>query len=282
VCSPSSASRNASYCELSERCVRSVAVTDEVDATIVRARYVSCQNNGTGRLSCYCDDGRAYEIQGQDGTQACDTLLDVCGNPEVLLDGPVTCVPDLQSTGIGHCQTQQRCSQTLEIDGGVIAVTTGIRAASCQSTLDGGSMCNCYDEKSSMRFSTELPTSDVSTCNKFADDCASAEDLGLNGPIECAPSYQAGDATYCNANIECSQAGTLAGEAIRAYGSLSAYCQPLNGAWSCNCASGFESATVEVSASTGWDACTEVVDLCPEVVEVQIGQDAGIGMPIPL
>jgi hypothetical protein len=281
-CKPQFESRTATYCELQQSCTRSLAITDAVNATIARQRYVSCSGVNAGRLDCYCNNGLNVQVEGQDGTEACDTVVELCDNPDVEPTGPVTCTTETQGAGPSYCSTIHRCSQPLEVGGGVIAVSVGTRSVSCTESM-GGALCDCSDQTNYLRFFSELSASDIATCNQFAESCPAVDELGLNGPLTCAPNSQQGDVQFCNINIECSQAGTLGDQPIRAFGSINGYCQPLNGVWSCSCNSGTESASVEVEADGGWDACTELVDLCPDLVDVQIGQSGGIiKPPLPL
>jgi hypothetical protein len=281
-CVSQSESRTATYCDLQQRCSRSLDITDEVAATVARQRSVSCSGlNAQQAMDCYCNNGLIVQLEGQDGTKACDTVLELCEDPDIVPRGPVVCTPEAQGAGPNYCSSTQRCSQSLEIDGGVVGVSVGTRSVNCSATT-GGSLCECFDQTNFLRFYSELSPTDVATCNLFAQTCTTVDELGLNGPLSCAPSYQQGDSQFCNVNIECSQAGTLGDEPIRALGNIDGYCQPLNGVWSCTCNSGIESATVEVDADGGWDACTELMELCPDLVDVQIGQSGGIKPPLPL
>jgi hypothetical protein len=281
-CVSQSESRATSYCDLQQRCTRSLDITDNVAATIARQRYVSCSSLSAGRMDCYCSNGLNLQVEGQDGTEACDTVVELCESPDIEPSGPVVCTSEAQGAGIGYCSTTQRCSQPLEVGGGVIGVSVGTRSVNCSDSL-GGSICDCSDQTKYLRFFSELSASDIATCNQFVENCPAVDDLGLNGPLSCSPNNQQGDAQYCNVNIECSQAGTLGDEPIRAFGYISGFCQPLNGGWSCTCNSGIESASVDVEADGGWDACTELIELCPDLVDVQIGQSGGIDRPpLPL
>jgi hypothetical protein len=274
ACETTYASRSSSYCEVQDRCVRSVEVTDNVDATLVRNRYASCSSNGGSALYCSCNDGRQYEVEGQDGSLACDTIMDVCDDPNLEFDGPVTCVSDYQRAGVGYCESQQRCRQTLEFEGAVIAVTNEYRNASCSPRPEGGSTCGCSSSTSSIQFDTDLSTDDLATCEQFAEECGTTKDLGLNGPITCERVSQTANVQYCDATIACKQAGMLGDTEVQVYGYLNTYCQPLGDAWSCNCTTnnGSQSSSISLEAEDGWDACTIAAERCPDEIDVVIGE----------
>jgi hypothetical protein len=278
-CLPQYESRATTYCDLQQRCTRSLAITEDVDAVVATYRNVSCSGVSAARMDCYCSNGLTLQVEGQDGTAACDTVLEICENPDIKPTGPEVCTTEQQGAGLNYCSSSLRCTQSLEVDGGVIGVTTGTRSANC-TAADGGSVCDCFDQNNYLRFSSERSPDEIATCNDFAQNCTSVDELGLNGPLTCKPIYQQGDSQYCNVNVECSQAGSLGDEPIRAFGSVNGYCTMANGAWSCTCNSGIESAAVEVDADDGWAACTELIERCPDLVEVQIGQDGGIKPPL--
>jgi len=226
---------------------------------------------------------RRVPYEGVDGNTACDLLSDVCaGDPAGEFDGTTTCTPSGQSSGSGYCDTQQQCTQSKEIADGIFAVRYDYRYAQCQSLSTGNSTCYCSNNMGSVQFDIE-GNADLATCNLTAELCGETDSLELSGPIECALSSQSAQAGYCNAGLDCTQAGEIAGKSVTVHGSLTTYCQVVGDAWSCTCQSGTESATFSMeSGATPWDDCTEASTQCQDLVDVQIGKTGGgIGVPLP-
>jgi hypothetical protein len=288
-CSDGGSSRETSYCSVSESCVRPFDI-DGVEAGILRTRYANCSSNGSTQ-ECYCQIDQLgnqlqFQISGQDGTTACDTVLDLCEDPTPDLGEPV-CVPQFSSGAVGYCESQMQCTQTAEVADGVFASVTDNRYVYCSSqgsTTSGRSMCNCSNNRSQTRFDVEVPT-DAALCSQVTAGC-DASSVELAGPITCAPASQSAGSGYCNAQVDCKQAGTVGDLELWMYGSLYTDCSLINGAWTCNCTTGTEREQIEVEADSDWEACTAAVQACPDVVDVKIGESNGgifpPGIPRPL
>lgn len=270
-CSKTSASRTSSYCYVEETCTRPFEIEDGVEAGVSRMRYANCTQSGSVQL-CSCQNGYQYQISGQDGTTACDTLLPLCEDTPPELGEPV-CVPQNTSGGSGYCESQTQCSQTAEVSEGVFATLVQNRYIYCSSQSTGRSTCNCSNERSSTRFDVELPT-DGALCGQVSAGC-DVTGVELEGPITCAPASQTAGGGYCNAQVDCRQAGTVGDFDLWLYGTLFTSCSQVNGVWTCNCSTSNESANVEVDAESDWDACTAAIQACPDVVDVKIGESNG-------
>jgi hypothetical protein len=282
-CTDVGSSRTSSYCSVQETCTRPFELEGGGEAGLSRTRYANCSQNGTVQL-CSCQNGFQYQISGQDGTTACDTLLDLCEDPDPELGEPV-CVPQFTSGGVGYCESQMQCSQTAEVADGVFATFLDNRYMSCSSQGTAGrSMCNCQTNRTFTRFDVEAPA-DGALCSQVTAGCDVSE-VELEGPITCAPASQSAGSGYCSAQVDCKQAGTVGDLELWLYGSLYTDCQQLNGAWTCNCSTASENEQIEVDADTDWDACTAAVQACPDVVDVKIGESNGgifpPGFPVPL
>jgi hypothetical protein len=276
-CSTSVQYRRSNNCEIEQTCVQSVKLTDEIDATLSKRNYVSCGDGGSGRMYCYCDYGGEFQISGQDGTQACDTMLEFCSG-EIDFGEEPSCMSSHQSAGNGFCQAAFACTRSVEVDGATV-IHSEPREVTCQTATSGGSNCACFTNRAQLRFDIESPTSGVGTCNTYASLCDDFDSIELSGDVQCAPAYQSSSGDYCDASIECKQPGTINGEQVFAYGTLSASCSRSGDAFSCFCSSSNESAEIAVDASTAWDACSAAVSNCPDVVTVTIGEGGGVILP---
>jgi hypothetical protein len=283
-CVPIAASRAVNYCDLQEQCSRPLAIDSDV-GSVVSSRYVNCSSDGTGALTCSCQNGLQYRVEGMDGTTACDELRDFCGEDAAApFDEPAVCMPTSQSSGPNYCDSSYQCTQSAEVAKGIYAIRNDYSFASCQTLASGGSTCTCQNNTTAVQFDYESGALEPGTCNLAAELCGQTDSLELSGAIECSQASQSAQATYCNANLDCTQQGTLGGEAVKVHGSLSASCQANGDTWFCSCQSGTETATLDLpTTGVPWDDCTAAADQCLELIDVQIGTIGGpIGRPAPV
>lgn len=282
-CTDAGSQRSTSYCTVQETCTRPFEIDEGVEAGLSRTRYASCSQNGSVQL-CSCQTGYQYQVSGQDGTTACDTLLDLCEDTTPDL-GEAVCVPQFSSGGSGYCESQMQCSQTAEVSDGVFATLLDNRYLTCSSQgSTGRAVCNCSTNRTSTRFDVDVASADAALCSQVTAGC-DVSGVELDGPITCAPASQQAGSGYCSAQVDCRQAGQVGDLDLWLYGSLYTDCSQVNGTWTCNCSSNSESEQIEVEADTDWDACSAAVKACPDVVEVKIGEGNGVifppGGPIP-
>jgi hypothetical protein len=266
-------SRTPDYCYAHRECTRSLTLGEDVGfaAAARRETLVSCKANGTGGMDCTCDGLPVFELRGQDGSEACETIYDVCTTPNFGIDESRVCTVAELSSDSDQCVAGARCTQTFDANGDAVEITPAMQYASCFVDVesDGGTTCLCEDADSLLEFASDLPVLD-DTCTHFAEHCAFAGELVTTGPVTCTSSFQESSTSSCSVGLTCEQAATLGGEAIRARAQIDGACESDGTGWSCSCR-GIESAAVTVEADSLWDACTELLELCPTVVEAPIG-----------
>ncbi|MEO7034295.1 MAG: hypothetical protein ABI548_10400 [Polyangiaceae bacterium] len=281
-CSLSVESRASSSCQLQRDCIRSVKVGSDVTATVSQKSNVSCADDGTGQLVCGCDDGPSYLVSGQDGMQACDTLLDTCaGDSPVPYDGESTCKPGvLTSGGDGFCSTYPTCQRAAKWRAGLTAIENGSWDLDCTSKPPG-SACGCINSAGQgARFDVESATEGSATCTNLAPLCGEATPVALSNNVTCVQGLQAVSGESCTVEIDCKQPATFDGQQILVYGTVSANCGQIGDKFVCTCLAADDSAQIEVSTSTLWDACSAAAAQCPDAVRVTIG-DGVIHSPSP-
>jgi hypothetical protein len=94
---------------------------------------------------------------------------------------------------------------------------------------------------------------------------------GLHGPVECTVRSQGGDSLTCGGDLVCTQAGTVGELDVAAMGRVYTHCERSGAdSWSCDCSDNVleATATIEVQANDGWDACTAAANDCPGEVNL--------------
>jgi len=281
-CMDTGSSRASNYCSISETCTRPFELEGGVQAGFSRTKYVSCSGSGTSQ-SCSCQNGLQYQLSGQDGTTACDTLIDICDDPSPDFTGEYVCNAQMPvAGGVGYCESQFTCTQTVEVAEGVFATAQDYRYIYCSSQTSSGqgrAVCSCSGNRTSSRFDVEGPVN-AQTCGDVLDGC-DVSNVELEGPVTCAPAFQQAGSGYCSAQVDCTQKGTVGDLELFLYGSLSTNCQLVDGGYTCSCSTASENEQIDVEASSDWDACSAAIEECPNVVEVKIGEGGGVGIPIP-
>ena len=120
----------------------------------------------------------------------------------------------------------------------------------------------------------------MSTCTDAMDICSLVGDATPSGPIDCSPTSQSSWSTTCSAQITCTQYADVNGIAVGMQGGLGIYCDQLDdGTYTCSCNSGNQAESYDVAAGTAWEACTDAMTECPNLVDVVIGGNGGYGYP---
>jgi hypothetical protein len=206
--------------------------------------------------------------------------MDLCLNGiDPDFSGPRTCEPQYQSVNSMSCEVGLMCTQEADLGGGVSAVSSDSESAYCQEA-GGASACNCYN--SSGNFSFELPDADaqMSTCTDALEICSLVADATPTGPIECVPSQQFANGSGCFAQITCTQYAEVSDISVGIQGRIDMSCDELSdGVYTCNCQTGGGSDSYEVEATSAWNACSDAIVSCPELVDVAIGGGGGYFPP---
>lgn len=291
VCSPSYETAGSNYCEVQQECSRTAEMGDGISAIERRSEYTYCYDYGEGFLRCDCSVGGAYASYALDGTPSndqCWRVLDMCGTPPSEGEGTITCDPAYDYSGSDYCQVEQNCTARIPVSDGVDLIYSSYENAYCQDTTDGSVNCSCSAVEGSMRFDIQGPTEDSEVCWTSLEVCRDLASLELSGSPTCARSYQSAYSGGCDAQITCSQPGTVGDLALVIYGDMYTYCSSgADGLFTCQCSSGQETVSFEVEGADEWEVCSIAVGRCPDLVEVQYdgsgygGGFGGIG-PVPV
>lgn len=276
----------STYCETQTRCTRSEPYNEEISVVQSRYKYSYCYDTGAGYIQCNCSGDKgsvSFQPTSVSIADACALGTDICDALSTAEPtGERTCTPYGNSSGTNYCQIYQNCTETLNVEGTDVVISETESGYCSLDSTRGVGVCNCYNNSRSYSF--ELPTNTITqeSCETAMAVCATDSEPVLDGPIECDLTSQSASGTYCSANLTCSQDATVGDNTVGLYGSLYAYCTPVDSGWSCQCQSSAMSVGVEVTADAAWDACTEAVAKCPDVVEPVIGSGGGSGCVVPL
>jgi hypothetical protein len=280
-CSLTVERREAAACELKQTCTQSLTIGDNVTAVNTVEYGVSCYDYGDGYLSCLCDYGPAFFVEGKDGTEACDALFGPCvADTPIEFEGEPTCTAGYGTGSEGSCTVIPLCERRLDLGNGVTAAEFNTFEINCWAMLDTV-QCACSFEGYTAFFDTDAVLSDEQSCGRYVELCAGhVAPVAASSEVECVPNGQQLTAAGCNATFDCAQRATFDGEQLVISGSLVADCAPAGDGYVCACSSFGDSVQIEVAASTAWDACTAARTECPNRIEPTIG-DGVILPPVP-
>lgn len=286
VCEPAAQSVGTDYCDRQITCTQSADLGDGVSAHVTTDyRYSSCYHVGDGSLSCHCSTAQAnqnYTLSGVGVAESCDLVLDLCGSEAPAFDEPATCTQGnafQETSGTNsYCQLEQSCTQSAELDNGVVAGLTETEWANCETN---GELARCSCSSNTGNFRFDLESSAAEACSDAMSICTTDAEIAPEGPLSCMRTNQYAGSGSCNTYYECSQDAVVDGTVVGVYGSYQAYCEGAgDGAWSCTCSSGTEQATIMVTAEDEWSACTDAGELCADAIAVQIGQSGYGGVVV--
>jgi hypothetical protein len=278
-CTPAFTSSASTSCQLQERCTRSI---EGSDATIARTRSVNC--SGADPVTCYCDySGNQFRLDADSSDGACEKVIEHCDDPRVPPEGPVTCEPRSQQSGMGFCSVYEECLSETDIGDGISAVSIEGRNATCQTAASGGSLCTCQGSSVAFQFEIDTPADSLAACLSATDICGGGGELKLDGETECLPSNQSATMTECYAQLDCAKSGTIGDQEVRVHGYLSLSCSAQGDAYTCTCSSNQGSESLQVDGDTAWSACSAAVTQCPALVEPSFEAGSGVGGagPVP-
>ncbi|MDQ2644312.1 MAG: hypothetical protein M3020_10885 [Myxococcota bacterium] len=253
-------------CEKRQRCERSAAPSTGVSGRATRRQFVIC--TGTP-LSCRCDTGNRYKVEGVEPAAACEQLFDRCDEPNPEPTGEEECiVTDAYPDYLDNvCRGEADC--TAELEPGIFALYDPM------IECDEDGYCQCFSSATAINpkwayFNNGEPTQgeDGDTCRKWVPYCAP--------PIEFVPTEGAtctnGPVSVREDNGSCTMQRTCTGPALLqdqpvslGRGSVSITCAQGDDGVRCRCSSRGETFLVDAPYA---EACTAAVELCEAPVAV--------------
>lgn len=277
TCEPTLQSQAADYCEQQVRCTKSAPLSDGVNVVQSNYQYAYCYQYGD-TLSCNCNSNTAsksFSLASVALTGACDVGMDLCSADAVIEPvGEPTCMLNGESAGTGYCQRQETCTETVTVNGTEVALTSP-KSSTCQTDATGVTICTCYNNSQGYTFEYAAAADAAGTCASAVSVCDSTEEPVPQGEIECGVTNQSASGSYCSASLQCTQDAALGDVTVDLSGYLYTSCQPSGDSWSCQCQGTSEVATVTVEAENAFGACTEAVEQCPDLVEVEVTSQGG-------
>jgi hypothetical protein len=273
-------SRGPASCQLERRCTQPVG---EAGATVWSVMPVYCSDDGSGRQLCNCGSTGYQFTVDEDGTTACDTLLEFCdAELEPNFDGAeLDCQPEYQSGSSGSCQTQEQCLRSVEIADGVSIAQPEYIEVVCQPGENGGSACSCASSRGGFRLESDEPVSGIASCTDLSEICSGVVKPEVSGEQACATLSQSSHGNSCEAQMECSVPVTVDGRELQMFGVLYTFCSRADDGWSCQCDS--DAGPTDVpggdSSTSAWDACTIASEACSELLAAEFGKLGLDGAP---
>lgn len=274
VCMPAYKSLGSTYCQTSTNCRREADLGNGVKAveTQTSSNYCYDYGYGDGSLNCQCysnNRGLSYQMSGVPLADSCELGMAMCEGDDSVFTGEPVCTTQSETSNTSYCQVQRNCGRTVDLGDGVVASLNVPENAYCQFSSDGVAICNCSNANTSMRFQMDMAAG-PEACTAAGSVCQTTEEIVPEGPLECTRASQSSGTTYCSANIQCAQDAVVNGVTIGVFGNVSVSCSPNGDQWSCSCRSSIDSASLNVAADDGWDACTMASEQCPDLVDVDV------------
>jgi len=227
---------------------------------------VQCYAETPTMASCTCSDSRSYRpyrLETSDVASSCDALREFClSGEEPTITGDPECKIEHQSSGQGHCEVTQVCTQPAELGDGLGGMVEESRSASCTTGAEGA-RCHCHGASGGLYFEQQTAV-DLDACRAAVQKCESPSRVEIEGPAKCRPTVQAADIAACSVALECALEASFDGEPLLVYGDVQVSCSPSDDAWSCLCSASNSTSTITIEAEDPWEVCTEAAVRCPE------------------
>jgi hypothetical protein len=272
TCTVETQTATSTYCETTSSCTLEAPITDDISAVVTEYRYATCYDYGEQGLSCSCSGtsaNRSFVLTGSTPQEGCEPAAALCGGATLETVGAEDCVIDYEYAASNSCQRQETCQRTV-VAGNAEATLSESKSAYCSTDAEGTTSCSCANSTRGYDFELGVDAGSAAACPSAIAVCDSDASPVPAGPIECTLASQTATSAYCSAALQCTQSALIDDVEIVLYGALSTYCQPDGDAWYCQCASGVTSSVVTVEAEDSWDACAQVAEQCPDLVDVQV------------
>lgn len=230
-------------------------------------------------FNCACVNGTLtsnYVLQADSGELACEPLAAFCmSGATPVFDGEEECSPIYFTSDSEGCQRTADCGTKMRLTDEVSLLKPEQRYASCVAGPGGGSDCSCSDQDSGFLFQLASAPDDAS-CESSMSNCDPNAVIETTGPPSCEPlAFDTYGDDMCRAYLSCVQDATVDDRSIVAHGSLILVCRRVETGmpWLCSCASGPETAPLELGAA-GADAaraCNQASAACIERLGVYLG-----------
>jgi hypothetical protein len=193
------------------------------------------------------------------GTSACSSVMDYCTRTQTFSGVEPVCQQTYSEGYDDYCSAAMECSREIELTNGVSISSHEWRDVWCEGHDDW--VCECWAGNASMRIELAGEQETPELCNDMLGICAS-DALAPTGPVACQPRSQWADSDYCDVNLECAHSGTYEGQAVSIFNYQYAGCRRASeSTWDCWCGtSGSE--PFQLVSDGGWNACTQVADVC--------------------
>lgn len=264
VCAEASTGERRDSCALERTCEQPLAAGAGAEVVELDSSSVECEA-ASSAVRCTCHDGRSYELSSIAG--ACAALIDHCASEDELSLGDPECSITVASDASDFCDAGRECRQEVELAGGDVVVRADTEYVSCTRDSSGSASCKCGTLEG-FSFWTTLSRFRAPACESLLDVCRHASAIEWSSDVTCELSSQQAEQGSCHAELACTRAGSSGEHTVYGRAPLTADCVATSAEqFRCSC-NGGTSKTIELPASSAWEACTELVQRCPDEVEL--------------
>jgi hypothetical protein len=250
-CMPISLSTTTTSCDIREQCTNAY-------------KYTYCSETTTGEWSCQCSDGFVgYQLEVSANSAPCEVVAEAC--PDIgasALSGELSCELELQSSTVDYCETQERCSQSVELNPDISVVQSAYRYTSCYTDGAGGLTCSCSGPNGSRSFVIADATAPTA-CGPASALC-SGSDFAVVSPETCTVNYEYAGSGYCQRQQTCSETVAVDGVEATLTGTESGSCSTnAEGGATCSCYNSARNYSFEIDVPADDPAtCLTAMSVC--------------------
>jgi hypothetical protein len=261
-CEPTSESSDQDSCTIDVACSSAINLdaTTDAQAWLMRFGSARCDRSDPGTsFACACSGGALtsnYDLLADSGELACAPLADFCMSGRApVFDGEEKCSPIYATSDNEGCGRAEGCGAQMALTDDVSLAQLEERYARCEARPGGGSECSCSGPDSAFLFQLSTAPDDAS-CAASIPNCDPNAVVETTGPASCEfLAFDTDGDDMCRAVLSCVQDATVDNRSIVARGSMVLVCRRAETGmpWVCSCASGPETARLELGAA-GADA----------------------------
>ncbi len=166
-------------CQLEEHCTFAKPYGDDTTLSVTEIDTADCTNFDGDEWTCECNASGVrflrMSLAGDEPSEtACSNALDVCRQPTLEGDGPLTC-SQILTTEEDECQIDFECEQPI-IAGTQSVIRSPIGSAWCYVAQDGW-QCDCRYDHTGEEFTLDAPLSPGQACSQATTICTAIFEL---------------------------------------------------------------------------------------------------------
>jgi hypothetical protein len=180
ACEAEPASATAEQCQVEEVCTYAKPYDDTTTLSVTEVDTAQCTNFEGDEWSCQCDASgvrflRMSLAPETSSEAACGSALEVCRQPTLEGNGPLTCVQDMTTTEVDECRIDFECDQPMTAGPhNVIRNASGF--VFCYPAQDGWE-CECRYDQTGELLTLAAPLNSTEVCAQATATCTAKVEL---------------------------------------------------------------------------------------------------------